>query len=218
MSRIGKLLEKRINEETEHSEYKMVFIRDSDRGSIFEQGAAKLGLREEDVIGWFATPANNAYGYTIFKPSKEIRNEFGYEAFQVYNVGKDVATVVKFNLDLGRVSFFDNSQYEASGKVTWLSGIKFDRLFIDKGKEDGFKFAGGYKLSNNESFEKEDLVKIIGKFSKEVRDTVSKAAVDIDIKEIEKTDKGLADELGKVFADINSALFCLVKISTKIRR
>ena len=106
-------------------------VREKDRDTMPEPNAkAEFGLKPDDIIGWFATKANMAAGYTIYQATAHDKKEFGKDVFRIYNISKDIAGIVKFNLKKGTMKFIDAKAYE-EGNVKFLSAMPYDRIRID---------------------------------------------------------------------------------------
>ena len=121
---------------------KTVFVRPDNRGS--EDVAHGKG---GDPIGWYATRHNMAEGWTIYPLSyvdKKWFSKTNEPTKGVYRTwsSNGNTTLVKFDLEKGTVDYFNSKKYEDSEDqgIYWEKHpMKFDRLFIDQGKEEFFK-------------------------------------------------------------------------------
>jgi hypothetical protein len=129
MTRASKILNM-LGEAIPQEQLKRAEVRKDNKPTTFESGAAKLGLKQSDVIGWFATKDNHALGYTIFEPTDFDKKEFGNDCFRIYSNNTDTANIVKLNLKGGMVSFLDGNAYE-NGSIKWQSPMPYNRLYID---------------------------------------------------------------------------------------
>ena len=110
--------------------YKKVYLRTAGRDSVLDSEQLKHPYAMQGyVVGWFATKANMASGYTIQELSPEERDEFGKNAFRIISLKG--TTVAQINLKKGTVRFADNEYYADNMKMRYKSPMAFHRLFID---------------------------------------------------------------------------------------
>lgn len=121
---------------------KNVFIRPDNRGS--EDVAHGKG---GEPIGWYATRYNMAAGWTIYSLSDADKKWFNKAnsptkgVYRTWSIHGNT-TLVKIDAEKGTVDYFDSKKYENSEDqgIYWENHpTKFDRLFIDQGKEELFK-------------------------------------------------------------------------------
>ncbi len=98
--------------------------------SLDKDYAKMYQANQDKVIGWFATKNNMAVGYTVQELSEFDKKEFtGKGVFRIYsNTG---TSIVKINLQKGKVYFLDNEHYLETDKIKWLSPMSYHRLFVD---------------------------------------------------------------------------------------
>ena len=95
----------------------------------------------DNVIGWFATKNNMAFGWTLIKPDK---NDIAYIKKNGMNpkdifrsVGFHGTNFVKINLKTGTYAFADNQYELETDKLKFDKMSKYNRLVVDNYKGDG---------------------------------------------------------------------------------
>lgn len=96
----------------------------------FESGAARYGLEAKDLIGWFASKHNMAFGWSIFETTPEEKAEFGDDAKRTYSGRTRSMSIAKFNLVKGTYAFLDNKAYE-DGVVKYQRPSPYNRIRIE---------------------------------------------------------------------------------------
>jgi hypothetical protein len=101
------------------------------RNSIPSKGVREYGLRQDDIIGWFATSHNPAGGWLILKASDFDKREFGTEVFRTYSDWTNSTNIIKFNLLTGMYAFVDSQFYSDTDSIRFEKLSKYNRLFIE---------------------------------------------------------------------------------------
>lgn len=101
-------------------QFKRSTVRTSEKAHL-EPEAAEFGLKKENVIGWFATKYNMAFGWALLRLTENEQAEFGPTAIRTYSSQTNTCNIVKINPVTGTYAFLDNEAY--------LEGqVKFDRM------------------------------------------------------------------------------------------
>ena len=105
-----------------------------------------------EVVGWFATKNNMAYGWGIYKLDKhDIKwlKESGLKDLKgVMRTASDKGTsIAKFNLEKGTYAFVDNEHFENTDLIKFEKMSPYNRLLVDdipNIKDLGTKIPQGY--------------------------------------------------------------------------
>ncbi len=101
------------------------------RKSYLEPEATSLyGLKDENVVGWFANKYNMAGGWVILDTTEEEKREFGAFAFRTYNYHSETTCIIKINPYKGTYAFIDNKAYE-EGEIRYEKMEAYNRLIMD---------------------------------------------------------------------------------------
>lgn len=118
--------------------YKRVTVREDGRGSHFDNGAAKLGIKKSDLVGWFANK-HNAIGWTVFDTTPDEKSDFGKEALRTFSDKFNTTSIAKFDLKKGTMAFLDNKAFE-EGTVKFDKATPYSRFVIDDNDKARKKF------------------------------------------------------------------------------
>lgn len=111
---------------------KRATLRTDGKRTYLEPEATKLyGLKNEDVIGWFANKHNPASGWVLLATTPEEKKEFGENALRSYSYRTESTCIVKVNPTTGTYAFLDNQAYLA-GEVRFDKMEAYNRLILDK--------------------------------------------------------------------------------------
>lgn len=106
-------------------------VRPGGKSGTHEPGASKYGLKENDLVGWFANKYNMANGWSLYVPNSHDKKEFGHDCFRTYTSGTDSMSVVKINAAKGTVAFIDDKAYADEGKVKFQGASVYNRLMVE---------------------------------------------------------------------------------------
>ena len=110
---------------------KRTIYRKSGEQSHLEPEATKLfNLRQEDVLGWFATKQNIAFGWCLINTTDAEKEEFGSDALRTYSYRTESTCIVKINPEKGTYAFIDNEAY-TNGEIKFDKMTPYNRLVVD---------------------------------------------------------------------------------------
>lgn len=122
---------KRLQEAISVMDIKRGSVRKKGQRASFDNEAKRYGLKQDDLIGWFANKYNYASGWAIFKASPHDKAEFGKDVFRTYSSKSDTTSIIKFNLKTGVYAFVDNDYYDQTDQVKFQKPSTYDRIIIE---------------------------------------------------------------------------------------
>jgi hypothetical protein len=109
-------------------------VRKEKSAKTLDPEEKKIGLESKDIVGWFATKYNMAFGYNVFKATEDEKKEFGNDVFRTFSHKSMTASIAKINLKSGMVCFVDNAAY-TEGDLKWGAWMPYNRFVIDNDRE-----------------------------------------------------------------------------------
>ena len=113
-------------------EIKRGYVREEPiHGFALTADVKSVGVRDEDVVGWFSNKYNPAFGWYLYKPSAFTQREFGTDVFRSYSEKLGTWAIVKINPEKGTYAFIDNKAYENEGVIRFEKFSPYLKLVIE---------------------------------------------------------------------------------------